>query len=254
MAAEVREKRFSGKSVFNIFTGTLTRKLGSGFGAILVILIALVVYTESKLSEVSELSERVSNLRLPTLDASKSMLSGVNRSLAGLRGYMLLGKDIFKAERQAAWEEDMLPALAFLTEISKNWTNPENVAKLEQIKTELSEFQIAQEEIENISQTLDNNLSMKILFEEAAPEAAVLSKTITEIIDEELTLEATPERKALLGMMADVRGTLGLSLANIRAYILTGDDQFQDKFNVLWTKNSRRFQNLTDNYPFLTAS
>ena len=212
-----------------------------------MILIALVLYTVSQLSEVSQLSNRVSDLRLPTLDASKSMLSGVNRSLAGLRGYMLLGKDIFKAERKAAWEEDMLPALAFLTDISKNWTNPDNVAKLEQIKTELAEFQKAQEEIENISQTLDNNLSMKILFEEAAPEAAVLSKKITEIIDEELTLPATPERKALFGMMADVRGTLGLSLANIRAYILTGDDQFQDKFKTLWAKNSRRFQDLTDN-------
>ena len=41
------------------------------------------------------------------------------------------------------------------------------------------------------------------------------------MIDAELvTQESGPDRKQLLGMMADVRGSLGLSLANIRAFCL----------------------------------
>jgi methyl-accepting chemotaxis protein len=44
--------------------------------------------------------------------------------------------------------------------------------------------------------------------------------------------------------MADVRGTLGLSLANIRAYLLTGDPKFAEKFDKLWAKNEVRFKDL----------
>jgi methyl-accepting chemotaxis protein len=58
-------------------------------------------------------------------------------------------------------------------------------------------------------------------------------------------LPATPERKALLGMMADIRGTTARSLANIRAYLLSGNSIFKDRFDGMWTKNIKRFGDLT---------
>ena len=69
---------------------------------------------------------------------------------------------------------------------------------------------------------------------------------ITEIIDDELSRagEADGNRVPILGVMADVRGTLGLSLANIRAYLLTGDPKFAEKFDKLWAKNEVRFKDL----------
>lgn len=79
-----------------------------------------------------------------------------------------------------------------------------------------------------------------MLFDEAAPHAAIMSKNITQLID----IEATAQRKQLLGMMADVRGTIGLGLANIRAYLLSGDEKFKQKFDKLWAKNQRRFADL----------
>ncbi|NOQ77493.1 MAG: HAMP domain-containing protein [Methylococcaceae bacterium] len=72
-------------------------------------------------------------------------------------------------------------------------------------------------------------------------------KSITAMIDIEGSLPATKERKKLLGIMADVRGTIGLGLANIRAYLLSGDEKFKQKFDVLWTKNIRRYQDLKNN-------
>ena len=67
---------------------------------------------------------------------------------------------------------------------------------------------------------------------------------ITEIINDELSRagEADGNRVPILGVMADVRGTLGLSLANIRAYLLTGDPKFAEKFDKLWAKNEVRFK------------
>ena len=254
MKQNVKSGTSSGAGVFGIFTSTLTRKLGSGFGIILILLVTMVVYTTIKVNSVGTISERVSGLRLPTLQASQTMLNGVNRSLAGLRGYLLLGKDVFKVERAKSWSDDIEPSESYMAKASKNWTDPANVAKLKEIRESLVLFKAAQQEIEDISGTVENQQATKVLFEEAVPRAAVMSAKITALIDEELTLQATRERKDLLGMMADVRGTLGLGLANIRAFILTGDIVYEETFNKLWKKNDRRFQNLKDMYTILTVT
>ncbi len=64
-------------------------------------------------------------------------------------------------------------------------------------------------------------------------------------------LDDTLKRKALLGMMADTRGTLGLGLGAIRAYLLSGDESFRQQFDKLWAKNTRRFGDLTANVDLL---
>ncbi|RLA05712.1 MAG: methyl-accepting chemotaxis protein [Gammaproteobacteria bacterium] len=181
------------------------------------------------------------------------MLNGLNQALAALRGWMLLGKDKFRDERTSVWQNDIEPAQALMQEKAKKWTNPDNLARLDRINKLLPAFKQAQKEIEDIAQTIENKPSIKMLFEDAAPQATIMSKSITQIIDIELTLAATKDRKNLLGMMADVRGTIGLGLANIRAYLLSGDAIFKEKFDKLWAKNDIRFQDLLDNKSLLNA-
>jgi len=60
------------------------------------------------------------------------------------------------------------------------------------------------------------------------------------------------KRKEILGMMADVRGTTGLGLANIRAYLLSGDEKFRKLFEKFWAKNTTRFADLKKNVHLLT--
>ena len=92
------------------------------------------------------------------------------------------------------------------------------------------------------------------MLNEAAPQAAIITTAITSMINEEAGLSATAERKALLGMMADVRGSMGLGLANIRAQLLTGDDKFVDIFNGFWTTNERRFGDLLSSTSLMTGT
>jgi methyl-accepting chemotaxis protein len=120
------------------------------------------------------------------------------------------------------------------------------------VEDKLGEFKQFQNEIEGISNTIDNLPANKILLNDAAPKASILVKNITRIINIEATQPATPQRKALLGMMADVRGTTARALANIRAYLLSGDDRFKEAFDVMWKKNIKRFGDLTDNQSLLT--
>ncbi|MBT3184761.1 MAG: HAMP domain-containing protein [Nitrospina sp.] len=221
------------------------KKIGLGFALVTFVLIGVVFITFNQVGKTNALSTKVVDLRVPTARASLMMLNGINHSLAALRGWMILGKDKFKVERQKAWDTEINSSLKTMEGFAKTWTNPKNVERLKIIKTKLKDFEQYQKEIEDISQTIENLPANKILFKDAAPKAAILVGNITKIINIEATLEATPKRKALLGMMADVRGTTARALASIRAYLLSGDAKFKDSFDVMWTKNIKRFGDLT---------
>lgn len=228
-------------------------KLASGFAAITLLLAVVVGITLFSVGGVGKDMTRVVDLRVPTSQASARMVNSINASLANLRGYMLTGNKMFKEGRARDWDqiakdEEMIDGL------SKNWTVPKNVENWKTFKTTLAEFKTAQAQVEGIAKTVDEQPATKVLIQEAAPRAAVMVAEITAMIDAEAKLSATPERKALLGMMADVRGTTGLSLANIRAFLLTGDEKFHDKFKGLWAKNERRFGDLSKNVRLLTPA
>lgn len=229
----------------------LAYKLGSGFGMVLLVLVIVVLVTVFQVREVEKLSIRVTELRVPTSEASLGMQYGMEKSLAGLRGWMLLGKDIFKKHRADAWEQDLDGNLKKLDGFSRSWTNPENIRRLKEIHALIGEFRKHQQDVEDIANTIDEEPALKILFEDAAPLAVKLASIITQMIDIEGTLEATSIRKNILYMMADVRGTTGLGLAAIRAYLLSGDQKFIGQFDKLWEKNGRRLNDLIGQQKYL---
>lgn len=232
----------------------LAVKIGGGYGIMGMVLVLLVVATIIVVRNSSEITDRVIDLRTPTARSSLMMLNGVNHSLAALRGWMILGKEGFRDERQFAWREEINPSLKSMREFSASWTNPENIKRLEILEQSLEKFRDYQQKIEEIAQTTDNVPAVKLLFVEAAPQAAILVKRITAMIDMEKEFEATAERKNLLAIMADVRGTTGLGLAAIRAYLLSGDQKFKVQFDSLWQKNTIRYQDLENEIGNMSTS
>lgn len=224
------------------------KKLGFGFGVIIVLMILSTMIGQFKINELNTVQGRVTDLRFPTMIAGRDMINGVNHSLAALRGYMILGGEeskakLFKGDRAKAWQE-LDDALARFDKFSKNWTVPENVAALEKMKSELIAFRKAQQEIETISHTNENVPAINLLITEAAPRAGKMMSALSAIIDKEVTLSSTPERKKLLKNLADTRGSFAIGLANIRAFLLTGDSVFRDKFLNKWKVNEDRVQKI----------
>lgn len=222
----------------------ISSRLSVGFLMLVLILAISSISSIVQITSITKNANKVVELRIPTAQASASVLNGINHALAALRGWMLLGKDNFKSERQLAWDTEITPAISVLNKLSANWTNPKNITRLKEMNTLLQEFGQEQKNIEDIAQTLQNIPSIEMLYTQAVPQAAIMSKEITKLIDIELGLTASIQRKALLGMMADIRGSLGLALANIRGYLLSGDQHYRDSFEQLWHKNQRRFSDL----------
>lgn len=214
-----------------------------GFMAICLVLVAIVGFTVYETTEIDDGVSRIGELRVPTALASGAMVQNIYGSLASLRGWMLTGNEKFKTERAAIWSQ-IDQAEAQMTALAENWTNPDNIAKWQNFKVTLAEFRTAQERVESIAHSDAAYPANEILFKEAAPKAILLLQNITAMIDEEMTLSPTPERRRLLGAMADVRGSTGIALANIRAFLLSGDTKFSDQFAKVWAKNNTRFNDL----------
>ncbi|MCK4706324.1 MAG: MCP four helix bundle domain-containing protein, partial [Gammaproteobacteria bacterium] len=219
-------------------------KIGMGFGVMALLLVGAISITIFQVNKSKALTDRMVELRVPTAQASMGMLLGMQESLAGLRGWMLLGNPAFKDARADAWNKWIDPSLDTLNDMSKNWTNKENVKRLADMKGSIEKFRKYQQEIEDIAQTLDEEPALKILFNDAAPRAARMVKLITLLIDLEAKQGSDATRKSILYMMADIRGTTGLGLAAIRAYLLSGEAKFAKQYDALWAKNTRRFKDL----------
>ncbi len=226
-------------------------RLGVGFGVLVLVLISAVATTLFEVNGVKNITDRIVELRTPTSQASARLVNNINASLASLRGWMLTGNQAFKAERSAVWS-DIAEVSSDLDRLSQNWTNPKNQEAWAEMKVVLAEFAEAQAKVEAIAHTPEEQPATHILVRDAAPLANILVTEITNIINHEAKQPATPERKALLGMMADTRGTTARGLANIRAFLLTGDQKFKQGFEVMWKKNTLRFGHLKENQHLLT--
>jgi methyl-accepting chemotaxis protein len=237
---------------------TIGKKLGFSFGVILALMVGSAAVTYRASLKVRHMQDRVIDLRVPTVRAGDELLNGLNHSLAALRGYIILGDDpakgaFFKKDRQTAWD-GIDHALGQMQEFSKSWTVPANVERLEALTAEVARFRVAQQEVEDIAQSPGNIPSYEVLLTEAAPRAGQMLAAITAIIDEESGLGATAERKALLKNLADTRGSFAVGLANIRAYLLSGDKSFQDIFDKKWAINEKVFAEVSGKLDLFTET
>ena len=244
-------------SNIKLYLNSLTKQIAFGYALILAVFGVSLVVTILELKEVEATSFQIKDLRSPTARSGLMLLNGVNHSLAALRGWMLIGHDTggdkFKIERKHAWTEEITPSIEEMTRLSGNWTNPQNIERLRSIRSDLKQFENYQNDIEKIANTEINREASRILFSEAVPRAQILTNEITTMIEIEKTLEATDKRKDILGILADVRGSIGFSLANIRAFILSGDDKFKLEFEKEWEKNNVSFLALALNKEYLNA-
>lgn len=231
---------------------TIANKLAGGFASIIVMFTMAmgVIFFNSQTTE--DLATKVAKVRTPTVLASSKALNATNESLASLRGYMLLKDKSFMDSRKASMQE-LEEAIAELEELSAEWSEGENLDRLRNVRENIVKLRDAQQEIEEISSSEENIPSLNILVNRAAPQAAIMATQITAMIDFEKKRDATALRKRILGMMADVRGSLGLGIANIRAYLLTGDTKYKMEFDRLWAVNTKRFGDLGDNKKYLNG-
>ena len=223
----------------------LAKKLTLGFAVPLTLMVVMVAVNYVVTERVASIEHHITHNLVPLEIADLELKNDVNESLAALRGYMILGDTKFKEQRSQVWRNIAIQ----VANIDSGIVYLDDAAQsaFTEFKPVLRAFSDAQNKVEAIANTAEEQPATRLLLTEAAPRAKNILVAITNIINEEKTLIATAERKALLALLADSRGSFAVGLASIRAYLLSGDEIWKDDFLNRWKVNEARFQSLNDN-------
>ncbi|WP_186297730.1 HAMP domain-containing methyl-accepting chemotaxis protein [Sedimenticola selenatireducens] len=222
---------------------TLRFRLTAGLTAIVALMAIVVVINLIQINRNNELTTKMVDTQAPLVQESLKLKSGIDASLAALRGWMVLNDPKFRETRKQIIELEIMPALTQLDALSTA-TDPEASELLLGISQELENLMGILKRIEDISHTPDNIPAQSLFTDKAEPLAEIMSSKIAKLIDLEKYEPSDNLRKQVLVNMAEVQGTLGLTIANIRAFLLTGDQKFSNKVDVYWLRNNTRFQEL----------
>lgn len=209
----------------------ITTKMFAGFGSICAVVAVLGGCMVWSLTSVVNNASLVIGQRAPVVNSGNEIKTNLNAALAALRGYMLTGQSAQKELRAAAWThiaqfekeiDDLLPLTAAA----------EDQAKWSQFKTVLDELKAVQDRVEAIVGTPEAMPATALLVKDGAPRVDAMLAALTAMIDEERSLEATPQRKNLLVDIANTRGQLAAAVADLRGFLTTGDEKFSTGFGT----------------------
>jgi methyl-accepting chemotaxis protein len=227
-------------------------RLIAGFGILCLLLAGVVSTTIIKVRAVNESTDRTVNLRVPTAMIANDVVAAVYASLASLRGWLITGNEVFKAERAVLWKDIQKRGLE-MDGLAGEWTVEQNKVDWSKAKPLLEELRSAQDKAEAIAHTLDEQPAAKLLATEAAPLAKIMLQKATSIINEEGSIPSTDSRKSLLIGFADMRGSMAMAIGAIRAYLLTADVAFKKEYEELWALNQKKFEALSERRSEMTA-
>ena len=235
------------------FGSSIRKRFIVSFSALVFIFAGSVLLATIKVVDISDISHRIVKLRVPTSSLSAQLVIDIHGTLDTLRGWMLTGDTTFKTERAVIWA-NMDETLETMDRLLPTWTDRQTIQDYKLVKNILSEFRSAQDKVEDIAHGAGEFPANVLLQSEAEPFTDIIIQQITALIDEEISLPASRERKDLLGSMADFRGSMAMSLANIRSYLMTGNIEFKNRFESTWTTNEQRFTALTRQQELMTLA
>jgi len=233
--------------MFNFRDITIGKKIGLGFGVIILILLGVVLLAIQQVRTMEVVTKRVVDLRTPTAHASLMMLNGINHSLASLRGWILLGDPKFMTERSIAWENQINPSLKLMHGLAPNWTDSENKSRLKSIEEEINNFKTAQQKIEDIARTPENSPAQKILFDQAEPLEKSIVATVSKMIKLGVNGNTTPKNKRQVEILANIETTTSLALERADEFLLSGKEEFKKESLENWKKNAEHMKALSKN-------
>ena len=212
-------------------------KLSIGFFACGVAFLFMMFVAKWQFFDAKEATEDLLENDVPGLVSSEAVTAGLNHSLAALRGFILLKNDDFKSQRKTAFTEQIYPSLTTLRMVAETWNHEGMLTTIKMMQQQLNKLDLIQENIEEVVSSKNNNKALALLIKEGMPLYTILLDQITSLIDRELTITGGHERKQILGHMANVRGSLAITLAQLQLYGDFGDQNFIDEYELLGSES-----------------
>lgn len=190
----------------------------AGIGLVMLLLAVAMAYVQR--TQVIALAGE----RAPLAQSSLRMLVGVERSLAGLRGWVSLGDQALLREWEKAWKDDIDPAAKELLERRKSLRGTGQEKNLDHLLPLLADLRESQWWVKSIARTPGNEPARVISMTEVQPIAESLEQAIDGMIGDE-KLRHGDSRPDVMVRLLELRAALqALSLAFSRVIEIGAPD------------------------------
>ena len=193
----------------------------------------------------------LATVRGPVVESAKAAQNGIQRSLAALRGWVMLGDEKFKAERRAAWDREIRPALAALKRLSAHLSDGQTDRVLSELTRLVEDLDDSQWWVEDAAQMPGNEPARVVLSANVAPISDRIVQAVQRMIQIEKVQPSSPQRKQLLAQMADFLGAFALGRLMLNEFVeRRGADGavFVDQ----WKQTNQRLKELNDRIDMLS--
>ncbi|GAA6153569.1 methyl-accepting chemotaxis protein [Pseudoteredinibacter isoporae] len=220
-------------------------KLLAGFAVLLILTGISNGYLFYNISNIAKIESRLNHLRKPTVISGLKLENGINITLAGLRGYIILGNDTakaqkFKTDRANGWAL-IDRSMSELEQLSTHWTDPSNVQRLQHMKNTIEAFRQAQQEIETIAHTNGNIPALAQLNSTTHPAVNMGADALTQMTQASIHSGQSPHITENLSL--SIR-SLHSSMASLRAFVQSGRQVDLDMHHHQWQENHTLFETL----------
>lgn len=216
---------------------TTVKKVGLGFALLTCLLVVAVGLTISQVARTQEVTDQLVNQSGPMIESSLRVINGVSDATGKSRGWMLYEDEVLKVGWVAAYSDWVDPGVANLKRLVEQSGSATQRAQVKLVEEKARDLKRYQEQQMAIVRTDKHLPAHELMQSQAAPKAVAIDAAITAMIDEESKLESTSERKQVLYLLADLRGSFASSLASLREYLHTGKDPTRQRFQQLLLEN-----------------
>ena len=165
-------------------TGRLRQKLMQLSMTLTAIGVALLVVSSAAVLWLRANSNRLALERTPAVLATHRAQIGLQRSLAGLRGWVVLGDERFREGSRAAWTEHIEPALRDLQLVRETWPDPADREQVDGLAPLFGELKESQWWVEDVAHTEGNQPALYTVRHQIDPIARSIRKTIDGLVAE----------------------------------------------------------------------
>ena len=140
--------------------------------------------------------------RTPAVKTALVAEAGIQRSLAGLRGWVALGDEKFKRERGQAWSSEIRPAIEQLNKLAIDSMGADQYQKLDRLLADLNESQWW---VEEAAWAAGNEQAQVVFTQKIEPVSKVIKASINEMIEYSFTDDANHSENIYLREMTSFR-------------------------------------------------
>ena len=188
---------------------TAVKKVGLGVGLLTLVLVAAVCLTIWQVARTQAVTQQLVNQSGPMSESSLRVVNGLNYALSQVRGWVLVEDEKFKAGNTAAWANWIDPGLADLKRLVEQSGNETQREQIKLVEDNLKEIKGIHQQILAVVRTDKGLPAHDLMRSQAAPKSLEILEAISSMMDEEIKLDATAERKQLLYQFGNFRNSFG---------------------------------------------